>query len=200
MRPDQRAGLAAGVCVAALALTACWGAVVRPEAWPGWLLTATVLPAFWGYVEMAQERGRDPSVGRAILTLIRYSVAWGGLMMGLRVALKLAIHEGLLDGAWAPLGQQVTELVLGTGMILFGNALPTLRSPWRYPRQPFAWQQVHRFVGWVFVLGGLIVVGVWLTMSGRSAARVTAAVMGATAVLTLGRKFASVFSAATTQP
>lgn len=194
MRRDQVAGWAAVVGVAALGLVACWGAAVRPEAWPAWLLTATILPAMWAYVEVAQVRGPDKSVGQRIMTLIRGSIAWAGLMLGLRLGLRLAIHGGLLSEAWQAIGQQLLGLFLGGGMILFGNALPTLRSPWPYHHQPFAWQQVHRFAGWVFVLGGLAVSGVWLTMPGPSAVRTTAVVLAMTAVLSVGRKFASFFS------
>lgn len=194
MRRDQWAGWAAGVAVAATGLAACWGFAVRPSAWPRWLLTAAMLPAAWAYVEVAQVRGRDESVGRAIMTVIRYSLAWGGLMISLRLALRLALYSGLLHPAWEPIGHQVLGLVLAAGMILFGNTLPTLRSPWPYPHQPFAWQQVHRFVGWVFVLGGLAIAGAWLTMPGPSAAHVSTMVMAATVALALGRKFASVLS------
>lgn len=193
MRRDEWAGWAAGVGVAATGLAACWAFVVRPSAWPRWLLTATILPAFWAYVEAAQVRGRDESVSRAIMTVIRYSLAWGALMLSLRLVLRLAFYSGLLGPAWEPIGQRVLGLILGTGMILFGNTLPTLRSPWPYTHQPFAWQQVHRFVGWVFVLGGLAVAGAWLTL-GPSAAHVSTMVMAATVVLSLGRKFASLLS------
>lgn len=192
MRPDRRAGIAAAIAVVATALVACWGVLVRPTAWPRWLLSATILPAMWAFAEVVQERGRDESTGRAIMTLLRWCVAWTGLMLALSIALRLAMQAGLLSAAWQPVGRRLFGILLGIGMLLVGNALPKLRSPWPYPRQPFAWQQVHRFVGWTFVLAGLGVLGSWLFLSTAAASRATFQIMVITMVLSFGRKLASV--------
>jgi hypothetical protein len=58
--------VAALAAVAATASVAAWGSFLFPERWPRWLVAATLLPAIWAFAEPAQERGRDPSVGRPI--------------------------------------------------------------------------------------------------------------------------------------
>ena len=158
------------------------------------MLSAVLLPAMWGYVEVAQVRGRDPSVGQAIITVIRYCIAWGALMITLRLFMGLALHYGLPRETWIPIGRQLMGGILGIGLILFGNALPKLRSPWSYPDQPFDWQHVHRFVGWLCVIAGVVITLLWLVSPGPVAGRTTFVVMTITAVLSVGRKFASLFS------
>jgi len=200
MRSDRLAALAAGVATAASVGTAVWGYLVLPDHWPRWLVAAGWVPALWVFAELAQERGRDETIGRPIMTLLRWSFAWAGLTAAFRLGLRLAIRAGVVDGGWLPVGVHVVGLSIGVGMVLFGNALPTLRSPWRYPDQPFAWQQVHRFVGWAFVLGGLTVVGGWAMLSRQDASRLTLAVMLLVVVLSLGRKLASIATHADRSP
>ena len=76
-------------------------------------------------------------------------------------------------------------------MVVFGNLLPTLRSPWPFRHQPFAWQQVHRFVGWIFVLGGLGVMASGAFLPPESAKRLSLGIFAMAFTLTLGRKLAS---------
>lgn len=76
-------------------------------------------------------------------------------------------------------------------MVVFGNLLPTLRSPWSAAGQPFAWQQVHRFVGWLFVLGGLGVIASWSVLTPSTAERTSALILVIVSALAIGRKLAS---------
>jgi hypothetical protein len=57
MRPDQRAALAAALAVAGMILVACWGLVVRPEAWRRWCFVALLVPGLWAFLEVARFRG-----------------------------------------------------------------------------------------------------------------------------------------------
>lgn len=77
-------------------------------------------------------------------------------------------------------------------MVVFGNLLPTLKSPWPFREQPFAWQQVHRFVGWLFVLGGFGVIGAWTFLATETALAVSLVLCTIVFALSLVRKFASV--------
>ena len=45
-------------------------------------------------------------------------------------------------------------------MAVWGNYLP-LMSPWQPGEEPFDWQRVHRFVGWVFTIGGIVTMLTW---------------------------------------
>ncbi len=128
------------------------------------------------------------------MTLLRALMAWTGFMISLQICFRLAIATGLPADAWRATAHRLLGIVLGVGMVLFGNALPTLRSPWPYDDQPFAWQQVHRFVGWIFVLSGLAVIGSRLFLAEAAANRAVVVILGVTVVLTFERKFASIIS------
>jgi len=182
--------LAAG-SVTAVAAVAVWGFRVAPDPGLRWFLLGASLPALWAYVEFAQVRGPDPEVGEATMAFHRYVVAFAGFMFASLIGLKLMVRTGFLDPSWSSTVERLRWLGSGVGMVVFGNLLPTLRSPWPLRDQPFAWQQVHRFVGWTFVLGGLaiIVSGAFLPLD--SAERLCLAIFAIVLTLALGRKLAS---------
>ena len=124
----------------------------------------------------------------------RYVIGFGGLMLAALVGLKLMLHTGLLDRSWLVTVERLRWFAWGGGMVIFGNLLPTLRSPWAFSRQPFAWQQVHRFVGWTFVLGGLGVIGAAAFLPPDLAGRLSLGIFAVVFTLSLGRKLASVAS------
>jgi hypothetical protein len=95
-----------------------------------------ILPALWVFLEIARSMGDDRSAGWAIMGFHQYCIAWAGLMISSQPGLRLAIHAGLLERVWLSTGRRVVGLILGVGMVLFGNALPTLRSPWTLRQQP----------------------------------------------------------------
>lgn len=182
---------AAAASVSATAAVAAWGLWIDPDQAFRWFLLGGFLPALWAYVAFAQVRGDDAEVGAAIMTVHRYTIAFAGFMLSSQVAFRLLVHMGFVDPAWLSMMQRFRGLVLGGGMVVFGNLLPTLRSPWPFRQQPFAWQQVHRFVGWAFVLGGLGVVGSWIFLPLDSALRSTVQICAIVFTLSLGRKLAS---------
>ncbi|MHB1327033.1 MAG: hypothetical protein ACYC2K_02415 [Gemmatimonadales bacterium] len=182
---------AALVSVAATGGVALWGYAADPTPGLRWLFLGGLLPALWALVQIAQERGRDAEVGAAIMSLHKWLIVWAGLMLSSKIGLRLAIHDELLSPSWLVAGQRINGLFLGVGLILFGNYLPTLRSPWRLSSQPFAWQQVHRFVGWVCVLGGLGVVACTVLLPLDSARQATAWIVAAVGVVSVARKFGS---------
>jgi hypothetical protein len=183
---------AAVAAVLATAAAAIWGFRVDPTPALRWFLVGTFLPALWAYVEFAQVRGTDPDGGADIMTLHRYTIAFAGFMLSSQIALRLMVHEGLMDPELLPTGQRLQWLAKGTGMVVFGNLLPTLKSPWPYRQQPFAWQQVHRFVGWLFVLGGFGVIASWTFLATESARPASLLICTIVFTLALVRKFASV--------
>jgi hypothetical protein len=174
------------------AVVAVCGISVDPDALFRWLFLAGFVPLAWAYVGSAQVRGDDEEVAAAIMDFHRYTFAFAGFMLTSRAGLRLMVLEGLLDPSWLATGQRFSGVVLGVGMILFGNFLPALRSPWRLQEQPFAWQHVHRFVGWTFVLAGLGVLACWLLLPLDSAVRTTAVMLVIACSAAVVRKFASV--------
>jgi hypothetical protein len=145
----------------------------------------------WGYVELMQVRGDDPRIGRAIMTLHRSVIAWAGVILLLRVAPRVAVASELLEPSAAPTGVRLSWLAVGVGLMLFGNYLPKFPSPWMLGTEPFDWQRVHRFCGWVFLSAGAAITAAWLLLPFSSAGEVGEAVLVGTAVLAVGRKFFS---------
>jgi len=178
------------VGVLAAAAVAVWGFSVEPAL--RWGLLGGFLPALWAYVEFAQVRGNDAEVGAAIMAFHRYSIAFAGICLASQVGLRLMVRDGFVDPSWLSTGQRLRWLIVGGWMVVFGNLLPTLRSPWPIQQQPFAWQQVHRFVGWTFVLGGLGVIASWSFLTPSAAAKSSLGVFAIAFTLALGRKLASV--------
>ena len=105
---------------------------------------------------------------------------------------RLAVTSGLLEADWGPSGRRITWIVFAIGMVLWGNYLPKIRSPWRVRDEPFDWQRVHRFVGWAASLGGIALVAVWFVLPPEEARSATSAILRSFAVLAIGRKFISV--------
>jgi hypothetical protein len=192
LMPHSRlAAAVAAVSVSATAAVAVWGSRVDPDPALRWFLLGGLLPVLWAYVELAQVRGNDADVGAAIMAVHRYNIAFAGLVLASQVGLRLMVHEGLVDPSWLSTAQRLRWVMVGGAMVVFGNLLPTLRSPWPFQQQPFAWQQVHRFVGWAFVLGGLGVIGCWAFLPTDSAIRLSFQICVITFTLALGRKLAS---------
>ena len=74
---------------------------------------------------------------------------------------------------------------------IWGNYLPKQLSPWSLEDEPFDWQRVHRFCGWVASLSGIALVMVWLVLPLDGAKRATAGILLAFVVLCLARKLIS---------
>lgn len=181
----------AAASVSATAAVAVWGFRVDSDPPLRWFFLAGFLPALWAYAELAQVRGPDAEVGAAIMAFHRYVIAFAGFMLSSLVGLKLMLRTGLLDPSWSSTVERLRWVVSGGGMVVFGNLLPTLRSPWPFQHQPFAWQQVHRFVGWTLVVGGLGVIASGTFLPPGSARRFSLGIFAIAFTLALGRKLAS---------
>ena len=83
-------------------------------------------------------------------------------------------------------------LLLGVGMVIWGNYVPKLLSPWSVEDEPFEWQRVHRFAGWTATLAGIAMVVVWLALPVETARLAARAILGPAFVLVVGRKLISV--------
>ncbi len=83
-------------------------------------------------------------------------------------------------------------VLLGVALAIWGNYLPKLLSPWSLEHEPFDWQRVHRFCGWVASLSGIALVAVWLLLPQASAKPAAATIVVTFLVLCLVRKFLSV--------
>jgi len=172
---------------------------VEPDHLGRWVFIALFPPALWAFAELMQ--GGDPGREKeAILDWYRSCVAWIGLMWLLSLGSQLAIALGLVDAGWRPLLRRTWWLVFGVSVAVWGNLLPKLLSPWTVEDQPFDWQRVHRFVGWLTTLGGIGVVLVWLTQEPGTARTASRVILGVVFVLALGRKMISLMTSRSSAP
>ena len=158
---------------------------------PRWVAVAAFLPALWGYIELMQS-GTLPAECEQIRRWHRTVFAVTGPILALKLASALAITSGQLDVAWGPPALRMRWIVVGAACAIWGNYLPKLLSPWPTEGEPFAWQRVHRFVGWVFSMVGVGIVAAWLTLPVERADRVGEGLMLAAALLALTCKLYSV--------
>jgi hypothetical protein len=174
--------------VAALSL---WGWWLAPARWPLWMAVAAFLPALWGYVELMQG-GTLPAQREQIKRWHQTVFAVAGLILALKLAPALAIASGQLDAAWGPLTQRLRWITVGAAWTIWGNYLPKLLSPWPAEDEPFAWQRVHRFVGWMSSMVGVGIIVAWLTQPVERAERVSEGLILAAVLVALARKLHSV--------
>ena len=110
------------------------------------------------------------------------------MLIAVGVGFRLAISVDLLDAEWEPIARRIRGVIFGVGMAFWGNYLPKSLSPWSVGDEPFDWQRVHRFVGWVASLGGIALVVVWLAFPLKGTRLASVGIVGTFVVLGLGRK------------
>ncbi len=179
--------------VAALSL---WGWWLVPARWPRWVAVAAFLPALWGYVELMQS-GTLAAERDQIMRWHRTVFAVAGLILALKLAPALAIASGQLDAAWEPLALRIRWITAGTAWTVWGNYLPKLLSPWPAESEPFAWQRVHRFVGWVSSMVGVGIIAAWLALPVERAEHIGEGLILTAGLLAVGCKL---YSLATHHP
>lgn len=115
-----------------------------------------------------------------------------GLYTAVFSALKLAADTGLMSETLRIAASRGMGVSAGLLFAIWGNYLPKLVSPWRTEAEPFNWQGVHRFVGRLAALGGVVVAIGWLILPLDVAAMTTERVALVVAALAVGVKFYSV--------
>ena len=76
--------------------------------------------------------------------------------------------------------------------MIWGNYLPKFLSPWNLDDEPFDWQRVHRYAGWIAALSGGALMVVWLAFPLELARTTSTVLIIAFVVLGVGRKLISV--------
>ncbi|MEZ5362806.1 MAG: hypothetical protein R2748_10825 [Bryobacterales bacterium] len=167
-----------------------WGCSIDAHSFARWGFVAVVLPAIWAYVEWAQ-LGDRAKARKAVVRWHRVCFAWAGLMLALSLGFRVGIAAGTFHEDWTPAVLRLRGVVFGASMMLWGNYLPKLPSPWILENQPFDWTGVHRFVGCGAFLGGLAMFLGWLTMPLQDAKSLAQIIVLLTAGLAMGRKWLS---------
>jgi hypothetical protein len=122
------------------------------------------------------------------------------LFLALRMGLRLGFELELLPPDWIPAARRGAGALGGALLAVWGNFLPKLLSPWPHGQQPFDWQRVHRFAGWVATLSGIAVAFVWLALSLDAAKPASGGILLTFCVLVIGRKLFSLAKPPRHQP
>ncbi|MEX2049467.1 MAG: hypothetical protein WEB90_07810 [Gemmatimonadota bacterium] len=167
------------------------GQALLPAADADWTNLVVSGPLTWAFLEaLAFGRRRSANADQERLYL-RYIGAIIFLFLILEAGPVLAIGAGWLDAAWAPRLVRTQGVLIGVALAVGGNFLPKLMSPWTLDQEPFDWQRVRRFGGWLAVLAGVVTAAAWATRPEETARGVTAVAVGAVLALTLAYKLVS---------
>ncbi len=197
MTSNRLSAVLAAASVLVVAALAAWGFAIDHEPAGRWIAIASFLPVLWMFAELAQGGSSDR---RHIIIWHRCVIAVAGLLLALRLGPQLALSTQLLESGWEPTLRRLAGIAFGVGLVVWGNYLPKVVSPWRREDEPFDWQRVHRFVGWLAVLGGLFVTGAWLFLPLAQAKPAAMTTIIAVTVLAVGRKLISLASSTHPSP
>jgi hypothetical protein len=177
------------------------GWIQVPERAAQWAFAAFFVPGLWAFVEWRMKSAPfDAAVVDRMAGWHRVILTWAAVLLAFGAATRVAWSVGWIDADTAANLVRLRGLYLGVGLLIWGNHLPKLVSPWDYGEEPFDWQGVHRFCGWVAATGGLVVSAAWLALPISEARPVTMIVTMAVTVLMLGCKLTSLATHAPSTP
>jgi hypothetical protein len=133
-----------------------------PEVGAAWALGMFFLPAAWILLYMLKQIGRPENEASGAALQIYSAMTAAGLLLAVSMGLVLA------EQLWG-LGDHVRDRVMGVAMggvlMVMGNYVPKRLTPITESRcDPVRAQALQRFVGWSFVLGGIVYVLAWLVL------------------------------------
>lgn len=183
--------------MAAMWVTTGWTVARDPELSGLWMVPAVVASALWALHEVAWH-GR--SAHPTIKVFLRYFLGWIAMAIAsLALVQAMTAFEGAAS-AWATYGQRASGLIVAFGLVLFGNALPTLPSRYQTVRSAATRQRVRRFLGWVFVVTGLGVGASWIALDPEAASRVMNRLLALCFLLVCGQQIASLMDRSAVSP
>jgi hypothetical protein len=187
-----------GMCALALDLVlGLWFWALDPDG-ARRLIPVVVVGVLWAFAEFAQ--GPADSRRGPVVDWHRTVFATIALVLALRMGVRLAVELEVVGAGWVPTLRRGFGVLGGVLLGVWGNYLPKLLSPWRPEEQPFDWQGVHRFVGWLATLSGLGIAVVWLTLPIPVAGGTAVAIMLTFVILAFGRKLVSLASSSSRPP
>jgi hypothetical protein len=132
-----------------------------------------------------------PDAARQCALFCRVSVAGSAIIVSAFMMVAIAIGQELLPQTWYLDARRGAGILTSLCMILWGNHLPKLSSPWIHPDEPFDWQGVHRFAGIAFIVTGLLCFAAWSLLPLHEAKTFTQSMFLTTAVIVVARKWYS---------
>ena len=140
--------------------SALW--IQRPELPSSWAVSILFLPGAWLAVLLVDKAcaGSDTRL-KTRQELIR-AIACAGAMLALSLGAAWAKELSLVDG---DMTKRFVGVMLGVVLILMGNVMPKKLAPLDSQGARAAkTQATQRFVGWLFVVAGLLYAAVWMVV------------------------------------
>ena len=185
MTPSQNMHGTVGFIAAIVTSIAAIGWVLAPDKANTWVIGVATMAIIWIVVTVI---GRTRSFNQQSNDERRYllwSVAGGGIILSLSMALKLAMALGFDDQVGAKRG---LGIFAGIILVFLGNMLPKILSPLLEKRcVPKQVQSIQRLAGWSFALAGLTSIGSWIFLANESASDVTTAVVALALIVIVAR-------------
>ena len=143
----------------------------RPELSSSWAVSILFLPGAWLAVLLVDKAcaGRATRL-RTRQELIR-AIACAGAVLALSLGAAWAKELSLVNG---DMTKRFVGVMLGVVLILMGNVMPKKLAPLDIQRGRAAkTQATQRFVGWLFVVAGLLYAAVWMMVDLEKTAMAT---------------------------
>ena len=136
----------------------------RPEAALAWGATLVMFAVMFAALRLSRPASHRSTWDAAALRRIPTAVVFAALMMGIPLALSLALSYGVADDL--DLGRRSTGVLIGAFLVMLGNVMPKNLPPLSSMRCDGTRQQAfQRLVGWTWVLCGLASAIAWLALS-----------------------------------
>ncbi|MFG0298050.1 MAG: hypothetical protein ACF8K1_00395 [Phycisphaerales bacterium JB047] len=129
------------------------------------LITVAAFAAVWLLSRLlAKRKGCDWSTSKARREIVGSIIMASLILLGASIAIALR-DAGAIEG---DLLKRFVGVVIGAVLVVMGNAMPKKLAPTdcngcRTTNHARA-QKLQRFMGWTFVLAGLIYMGIWITI------------------------------------
>jgi len=140
----------------------------RPEAALAWGATLVMFAVMFAALRLSRPASHRSTWDAAALRRIPTAVVFAALMMGIPLALSLALSYGVADDL--DLGRRSTGVLIGAFLVMLGNVMPKNLPPLSSMQSDGVRQQAfQRLAGWTWVLCGLGSAIGWLALSIDSA-------------------------------
>ena len=169
-----------GLC--AVLATANWAA--EPGRVGTWLGVGPLLVGLALVSRFVLHRPPSSGPGRDATDAVRRGILFAALIVATALGARLAYALGAI--ADADVSRRLPMVLIGIYFVFTGNALPKTLTPLSALRcDPARVQTVQRRAGWTWVLSGLTVAGVWLTLPLDPAKALSMAAIGAGVLVVL---------------
>lgn len=153
------------------------------------LITVAAFAGVWLCSRLlAKRKGCDWSTSKARREIV------GSIIMALLILLGASIAIAMRDAGTieGDLSKRFVGVIIGAVLVVMGNAMPKKLAPLdcntRCAADPIRAQRLQRFMGWTFVLAGLIYMGIWITIDlDKTGTAVLFAFPAAIAIIILAR-------------